>query len=95
VLASANPFWDETAAEFSHRLYAKLFDENEPQSVGDALLFTRREAAAAHEGKPFVWATTTLWGHPWVKELEELQQTLRSATASPSADCCLVSPVSV
>ena len=64
VLASAHPLWDAPARHFSSVLYALLLDRRE--TVGDALLAARRALAKEHPDNPLVWATTVLWGNPFV-----------------------------
>ena len=36
------------------------------ETVGDALLAARRSLAKEHPDNPLVWATTVLWGNPFV-----------------------------
>jgi tetratricopeptide (TPR) repeat protein len=64
VLSSAHPLWDDAAAEFSARLYHRLLFDR--QTVAEALMTARREMAQAWSGNPLVWATTAVWGNPWV-----------------------------
>ena len=69
VLSSTHAIWDETAAEFSDRLYEWTLPKRKgslPHAFGDALLHTRRGMAAIHENNPTVWAAMVLWGNPWV-----------------------------
>jgi tetratricopeptide (TPR) repeat protein len=67
VLSSVHALWDDTAKEFSERLYGKALDAKNPFTLSDALLQTRREMAAAHHDNPLIWATTVLWGNPWAR----------------------------
>ncbi len=64
VLSSAHPLWDDAAAEFSARLYHRLLFDG--RTVADALLTARREMAREWFDNPLVWATTVLWGNPYV-----------------------------
>ena len=64
MLASAHPLWDTPARQFSRVLYEGMLDRRE--TVGDALLAARRTLAKEHPDNPLVWATTVLWGNPFV-----------------------------
>ncbi len=67
VLSSVHALWDDMAAEFSTRLYAKLLRARNPLPLGEALLAIRRAMAKAHHANPLIWATTVLWGNPWAR----------------------------
>jgi CHAT domain-containing protein len=67
VLSSVHALFDDTAAEFSARLYNKTLREQNPMSLGEALFQTQREMAMKYHDNPIVWATTVVWGNPWVQ----------------------------
>jgi CHAT domain-containing protein len=66
VLSSVHALWDDSAKEFSERLYGKALHPDQPLCLSAALLQTRREMAA-NDDNPLLWATTVLWGNPWAR----------------------------
>jgi tetratricopeptide (TPR) repeat protein len=71
VLSSAHLLRDKTASDFSRHFYEALFAgtsmPGNRTDVGSAVLTARRRIHSAYGQNPLLWATTVLWGNPWVQ----------------------------
>ena len=65
VLASVHPLYDTSSAAFSLALYDALLRQG--LTLGEALLEARRTIDSRYGGNSLLWATSVLWGNPYVR----------------------------